>query len=89
MAKVDFKRTIVSIIVNYCCPVNDYLCPNYILTSCTSCSLQKEEPCFRASSTSVSQVRLHSIREDKGVESRLVDKSAELFSAKRIDDSLF
>ena len=74
MAKVDFKRTIVSIIVNYCCPVNDYLCPNYILTSCTSCSLQKEEPCFKASSTSVSQVCLHSTWEDKGVKTGLVDE---------------
>jgi hypothetical protein len=54
----------------------------YILTSCTSCSLQKEEPCFRASSTSVSQVHLHSTWEDKGVETRLVDEGHLLFSAR-------
>ena len=47
----------------------------YILTSCTSCSLQKEVgPCFSASSTSVSQVHLHSTWEDAGVETGFVDE---------------
>ena len=51
----------------------------YILTSCTSCSLQKEVGlCFRVSSISVSQVHLHSIREDKGVETGFVDVKHQL-----------
>ena len=39
------------------------------------CSLQKEVgPCFRESSTSVSQVHLHSTWEDEGVEAGFVDE---------------
>jgi hypothetical protein len=46
-------------------------------------SISLGDPMFEPSCT------LQLGREDKGVETGFVDKSGELFSAKRIDDSLF